>query len=509
LKKIPEQSIQNTSFFYLSILLIAALCIGIYLIVTTAIIAKDGVSFINYAGQLDIAPVKTMKNEFQHPGYPWLILIAHKITNFFHPNSSVLSWIYCGQAVTLLFRLLAITMLYFLGRQLVGAGMSFWAVLVLVFLPEPAKYGSDALSDWPHLFFLFAGLLFLTVGAMNYKWWLFGLAGLAAGAGYLVRPECAQIVVLGSLWCGLQIFRTQNTEGRLRALSAAFFLLATFVIIAAPYMKLKGAIFPKKDIGRFAAVSNQGGIYTAGSPVALPIQKASIFTPAKIVLAFGKFIEQTSQTLMWFFVPPLLIGVYKWLKSRKWYEPEKFFIIALIAVNILAMIWLYSKHGYMSGRHTLPLMAVLIIFVPAGIQELALWLEKKFLRKPGSFAVNNRSRQFCFCLIIVIGISICIPKLLKPIRMEEQGYRAAADWLRANTKISDVVAVPDKRINFYAERAGPVYEDGNIPAGAVYIVKEIKAGSVWQTSTEDSDKVEYRYIGKRKKQLSVAIYKNF
>ena len=143
LKAAVGQSDRSRDVVNMSILLTVALCVGIYLIATTGIIAKDGVTFINYAKQLEIAPVKTMVNEFQHPGYPWLILTIHKVADFLHETTSILSWIYCGQSVALLFRLFAITVLYFIGKHLFGSGTSFWAIMILILLPKPAGYGSD------------------------------------------------------------------------------------------------------------------------------------------------------------------------------------------------------------------------------------------------------------------------------------------------------------------------------------------------------------------------------
>jgi hypothetical protein len=506
LKTIAEQSGRKRDFFYLSILLTIALGVGLYLIITTAVIAKDAVTFIRYAQEFDKAPAMTMADEFQHPGYPWLILAAHKITAVFYPDSSVMRWVYCGQGVALLFRLLTIIAVYFLGKRLFDARLSFFAALILVFLPEPAKYGSDALSDWPHLFFLVAGFLFLVIGAVNNNRWLFGLAGLSAGAGYLVRPECAQIIVLGSFWCGLQIVRSKSAITRSRAISSFMLLLAAFMIFAAPYMKLKGAVFPKKDVGRFSAESKQEIVSPVATPTVPSAAEASRYTPTRIAGAVGKFAQQTSQTLMWFFVLPLLIGIYNWFKKRKWYDAEKFFIIILIAVNLSVLVWLYCRHGYMSDRHTLPLMTVLVLFIPAGLQELALWLEKKVSGEVRSD--SGSGRRFYFVVLLAAGIFICVPKLLKPIRIEERGYKMAADWLAANTKSSDVVAVPDKRINFYAGRMGPVYEDENIPAGPAYVVKKINTGNSADASAEKSGRAEYRYIDKKKKRVSIAIYKN-
>ena len=75
------------------------------LLAITAIISKDGVTFIKYSQQIESAPVKTMVNEDQHPGYPLLILAAYKVTGLLNGNTSILSWIYCAQSVTFWFLL--------------------------------------------------------------------------------------------------------------------------------------------------------------------------------------------------------------------------------------------------------------------------------------------------------------------------------------------------------------------------------------------------------------------
>jgi len=507
LKMTVEQSNKSRDFLNVSILLMVALCVGIYLIVTTAVIAKDGVTFIKYAKQLEVAPVKTMINEFQHPGYPWLILKAHKLHNFLHENTTILSWIYCGQSVTLIFRLFTIAILYFIGKHLFGARMSFWAILILILLPKPAKYGSDALSDWPHLCFLAAGLLLLFKGTVNKRCWIFGLAGLASGTGYLIRPECAQLVVLSGLWLGLQLLWPKHTMSKSKALSALALLLVGFLAIAGPYMKLKGAVFPKKNVGQFAQSSQQLEVHAGNNQTvseAIHTSQFALFNTAK---TFTKLVSNTGETLMWFFVPALLIGMRKWLRTRKWHEPEKFFVGAIIVLNLLVMIWLYRKHGYMSDRHTLPLLILPILYIPVGLQELAIWFQKRFSRKAESSSETNRNEQFWFLVLFVIGVCICAPKLFRPIRTEKQGYRAAAKWLRTNTDIAAIVAVPDKRISFYAQREEVVYENENIPEKTEYIVKISKKQKDEPALANLLGKLEYEYVDKRKKGVNVVIHR--
>ncbi|MDD5063406.1 MAG: glycosyltransferase family 39 protein [Phycisphaerae bacterium] len=461
-----EQSSRRKTVIHISILLAAAFCVGVYLVGTTVLIAKDGITFIEYARGLETSPIKAMKSEFQHPGYPFLIAVAHKIAKIGQDGSSLRSWIYSAQAVTLVFRLLAVVLLYFVGKKIVGERFSFWAILILILLPDAAEYGSDALSDWPYIFFLSAGFLLLIHGAVSGKWWLFGFSGLAAGMGYLIRPECAQIVVLGTLWLGLQVFYSQRIISKHKAVFAFVLLLAGFLVTAGPYMKLKGAVFPKKQLVHFMPERQTFEIYEQTTRICPNSIYTAGFAPSDIAEAWGKLVQRVSETLMWFFVPALLIGSYRGLRKGDWREPEKFFVIVLIALNVLIMTLLYYKFGYMSRRHTLPLVVFTIFYVPIGIEMLASWLSEKFS--------NNANTDFWFLALILIGIAICSPKLLRPIRAEKQSYRDAARWLAKNTDEGDIIAAPDIRIGFYSGRRSIEYDDRGIPKEAQYVVKAFK-----------------------------------
>lgn len=505
IKMTSEQFGKSKDIVYISILLTITLCVGVYLISTTVLIAKDGVTFIEYARNFAVSPINTMLNQYQHPGYPALILAAHKMTKVLYEGMSIWRWIYCAQSVALIFRLLTVAVLYFVGKKIVGSKLSFLAILIFILLPKPAEYGSDALSDWPYLFFLTTGFLMLIHGAIHGKWWLFGFAGLAAGMGYLIRPECAQLVVFGFLWLGMQLFWSKRTMGRGKAVFALALLLVSFSVTAGPYMKLKGAIFPKKQIGQFASSLRA---YEQETQIRSSTIYAAGFTSADVVRAFGRMAEKIGDTLMWFFVPALLIGTYKYFRKQNWREPEKFFITALIALNIPLMIWLYCKHGYISGRHILPLVVFTIFYAPTGLQVLASWLQGKFSKETEQSSVMKSDSRFWFLVLFVIGISVCIPKLLTPVRTKKQSLRDAAQWLAKHTDEKDIIAVPDMRISFYAQRKGLEYKAGQIPEKAQYIVRIFKKENDEAALSKQLGKVEYRYVDKGNDKARVVIYRN-
>ena len=489
------------STIHIIILLALGAVIGIYLISTTTVIAKDGVTFIEYAKKVRAAPISTMTRKYQHPGYPLLILAAYEIASVLYEGVSIWSWIYCAQGVALTFRLLAIMAVYFIGRDLVGAELSFWGVLILVFLPKPAEYGSDALSDWPHIFFLAVGV-WLLMRAANGKWWLFGFSGLTAGMGYLIRPECAQVVVFGSFWLGLQLLWSKRTMCKREALCAMALLLVGFLLTAGSYMKLKGAVFPKKQLVsgfRTREVCEQRMQIHSNSP------GVAGFASSEIARGFGKLVERVGDTLMWFFVPALLLGIYGHFRKCDWYRPEKFFIMALVVLNIPLMVVLYCKYDYMSRRHTMPLVIFTIFYASAGLQAMGAWLQGKLskeVEKPSKIKTNETT---WFLVLLAIGISVCIPKLLTPIHTTKQRFRDVAQWLATHTDTKDIVAVPDIRISFYAQRKGVICKAGQVPKKAQYIVREFKAGEA--IFLGQLDNIEHEYVDQANGNR-VIIYRN-
>jgi len=502
IKSASFQPDKNKDIIHLLILLTAALCIGVYLISTTVLIARDGTAFIEYAKKLASDAIAAMVSEYQHPGYPFLILMAHRMAKIVSGSSSIWGWIYSAQFMALTFRLLTVAVLYFVGKEIVGPRLSFLAILILILLPKPAGYGSDALSDWPYLFFLASGFLLLIRGALYKRWWQFGFAGLAAGSGYLVRPECAQLVIFGSLWTALQLWGAKRVITRGKAALMVVLLLVGFLVPAGPYMKLTGAIFPKKDVGRFSISVNEKESCDVDRIYSISIYTAN-FAPKNIAKAFDELIEEIGDTLMWFFGPALLLGAYEYFRQRDWYKPQKFFTAALIALNVPLMIWLFCKYDYISGRHILPLVVLTIFFVPSGLQVLGNWLSAIFSK---TRLEKNQDLNLWFFILLIGGSALCVPKLLTPLHADKCSYREAARWLTKHTDQIDIVAVPDTRISFYAQRKGLKWTEGQIPEQARYGVKIFEEDDNL-TEPGRLGKVEYRYVDKKNEKVSVVIYR--
>ena len=491
----------------LVILLLITFLLGIYLIATTVLIAQDGIFYFERAKKLSSDPRSVVTSH--PPGYPFLIFIAFKFVGLFNSNPSVQTLVYTAQSITLLCRLLAIVPLYFIGKLLVGPRNSFWALLILILLPYPASFGSDVLRDWPHILFLAAGFLFLLWGVEQGKWWFFGIAGLVAGLGFTIRPECAQLVIYGVLWLLIRLFVPTHKMNRPKLIRALFILLIGFAIPAAPYIKVRGRVLPRKlkSVISCNAPWQSSGLEQSGFDNTIAVYTASGVT-TDILKALGKLVQQTSENLMYFFVLPLIVGLYcHFRKIRKVLLTERFFILALIILYVVMMVLLHINYSYISRRHCMPIIVFTAFYIPVGLRILARWLSKR-TSKNGLAVTKNRRRWFF--ILVAVGFSICMVKFgrITPLRWEKQGYIDTAKWLKENTSEKDLIAMADSRIGFYAQRSSRRMDGEKIPANTTYVVKFLD-GKQAEDSLSFNREVRKRYsvwMSKKKRKKKIVIY---
>lgn len=410
--------------------------IGIYLLANTCIIPEDGVTFIRYAQNLMHTPRTIVLEEDQHPGFPALILAVKTTASLFSNAISTKTWIYSGQLAALLSRILTVIVFYFVALYLLkDRTFSFFATLIIVFLPEPAQMGSNVLSEWPHLFWLLAAYGLILLASKTRKPLLFAMAGLCSGIGYLIRPEAAQVVLIGLAWLTIAFIRPAGLS-RIKIVSAAALLVAGFIIAAGPYMHLKNAVFPKKQVLKFSVVNENI------SPKPEHCDRV-FFKPEQYCTASLQFVAEIAETYSYYFLPPALIGHAIWRRRTASANPSGFIISSALLLNFALMVWLYCEHHYMSLRHTLPAAMILAIFIPTGAHWIAVRL---FKNHP-----SELSTGFAI-IIILIGLVICSFELFRP-DYDKALYIDAAEWIKKNTPADATISCQDSRIAFYADRA--------------------------------------------------------
>jgi hypothetical protein len=352
------------------------------------------------------------------------------------------------------------------------------------------------------------GFLFLLWGVEQGKWWFLGITGLVAGLGFAIRPECAQLVLFGILWLLIKLLKPNCSMSRAKLFCALFILLIGFALPIASYAQERGRIVPLKVRQLFESPT----AYTDSFSKTKSEQEVNIYSRKSIysitiiiIKAFGRIIGEISENLMYFFLPALLFGFYfHFNKKKEAIAIERFFVPVFIVLNVIMMILLRYSQGYISRRHCLPLVVFSIFYVPIGLQVFAEWLSSRFTQ---SSLENNPKPQLWFFILVAVGVAICLPKLVRPLRIEKKGYRDVAKWLKENTAEEDLIAVPDHRISFYAERSISTSENKNASEGIDYIVSLVKdENGEPEVGRAVKEKLSL-WVDKRRKKYRLIIYK--
>ena len=155
-----------------------------------------------------------------------------------------------------------------------------------------------------------------------------------------------------------------------------------------------------------------------------------------------------------------IIGVINWTRVDK----KRFFGIYVTSTILFYLIILYRLnlthlgHGdniyqYPSRRHLMPLVILAVFFVGLGVYAVGAWIHKKFHNC--NFIVGFKelleNAWKVQLIVLMIVISILLPKTLKPQRFEKRGIREAGQWIRTNShKPSPIILSNSSRNAYYA-----------------------------------------------------------
>ncbi|MBN1816593.1 MAG: glycosyltransferase family 39 protein [Sedimentisphaerales bacterium] len=465
--------------WFLVVLLTLGILLGTYLIVTSRIIAQDGAFYLYQARSLfsSVYPVQRADSL----GYPLLVHITYVVGIALGLSHSSLTWIYSAQITTLFCRILTLAVLYLFGRLFIGSKKSFIALLVLLFLPYPAHLGSDALRDWPILSFVSLSLLFLLSGMIRHQWWRFAVAGLTAGLGFSIHPISAQGVFYGLAWL-IYCLRYRHDIKRSFFLVALFALISGFLIAAAPGVVWQGRFLPQRFDPTFASEPSPitADSYKIVSDTAFAQEYSCRFDAVLLLRGLRETIERLSESLMWFFLLPAILGFLRFFRTTSPHS-SRFLLLLFLPVNLFMVLFRYAwlEPAHVNHRYILGITAILCFFIPSGFETMARIISGKRLSS------RPVSLRYWPTVFLIVGIGICLPKLLCPIRYDKTGYREAADWLRRHSPPQSVVAVPDHRIALYADRPGIYYylePTGGYPVYHIWRDNQLESTINWPES---------------------------
>ena len=462
--------------YSLCFLLIFAFLLGFHTIHTTVVVTNDSATYVKRAMEFEQS-VADGKVYTRHFGYSFLIYAAHGVLSTFLPADSVYTWIYAGQWVSLLSRLVTIFLIYILFRQIGGTRKTFLTLLVLICLPEPAIYGADLVREWPSLMFLSIGMYILYVSIRSLRIPGYFAVGVVAGLGYLIRPECFQLVLYAVVWLILlRIYHEKmGKTGRMTLLVLAVSL--GFGIVYVPYSYYSGRYIPHKVQDLFldseaasaerANVENKPDVWITARSANPTLWQGTL-----------KIIEGVSENLAYIFSLPFFLGVIVKLKNFKKLILTPYCLsVQVLFLYGLLLLFLWRHYGYISRRYSVPIVVAGAGYIYPGLCLLVRKIQKIPGRGGNLRIFRNRT---ILAVILTAGLLVCAGKYLEktPLRESKVGYRLTGDWIREHTPPAAVVAVPDNLLGMYTERPYIVAGQDAIPRKARYLVEIGEAGIV-------------------------------
>jgi Dolichyl-phosphate-mannose-protein mannosyltransferase len=441
---------------YRSLLAIVLLAAGLHAwaISRTLLPAQDGLKFIRVAREFQADPWgDVIRSADVHPLYPALIAAAEPIVARFAGDGPD-AWRIAAQAIAAIASVGLLFPVYFLTRSLFDRRIAFIAAGLLAMLPRTAEIGHDTLADSLGLFTTF---LALWLGARAWRtadWRVAAGSGLAAGAGYLARPEVVLVPVAISLTWLLSIW-TQIGQSRIRRLANLSALLCATGLVVLSYAAFKGEISPKLAV-QYGALLGPRSTPIRTVPQQLPrgLDDPRLdFSPkeetdqipirgwrSSSLRITGKWWEE----LCWGFAVMTVWGLVRrryirgLLTDRNASEDggiEGRLLMVFTVVYALALLRHSTILGYLSGRHVMALVVASIPWAGAGTFVCCRGIALK-LRLGG-----RQARAACVAAmgLTVVGSFITQMQPNHLNHLSRWGHWAAGQWLATNARPEEEV----------------------------------------------------------------------
>lgn len=417
------------------ILLLAVLLHGIGM-ARTPLPAQDGLKYIRVARSFTNQPwLDVVRRSDQHPLYPFLIHVSHATIEPI-VGSGAVGWRLAAQLAALAASLGVLAALYDWTKHFESRRTATWACLVWLALPVPGRLGHDTLGDslaWAAI------LASLTAGA---RWLDSGTrsaavaCGLAAGIGYLARPEVALVPLALAAVAGWRALCAGWTFEP-RRLAETW---VVFLCIVGAYAVVKGELSEKLSL-RLAAGMGPSAVAT-GVPAArstpVGLRDADWDFSAKeedeaggvgLSAAALRLLQATSEGLGWLggglAIAGLVLGRGRTGSARV--------VGVIFAVGFgAALIRHEARFGYLSERHAIPLV---LLCLPRAAMGLRTSISRLGAWRGWSQRRRRIVRLAGVAALLATGLAI----QCKPGHPSRWGHWAAGQWLREHAEVGQAV----------------------------------------------------------------------
>ena len=488
LETVPQRRVTNWSdrMFILSLLIISA-AIHVITIANASMTARDSLGLGRDALQLQkpsvCAPIDTetgkpktdwtivdvMQTKQHPPGYPLAVLAMYQIVRSLDDAPIQDEILLATQVTSAIAAFLLVLPTYWLGRMMFGQFAGFAAALIFQMLPVALEVTSDGLTDGLYLFG-FGSAMMLGMRALR-KPGIGGFltTGLAIGCTYLVRPEglvvalALTITVLGFVVARYWPFSL--SVARITALAVGTALPAI------PYMVLIGGItnkptgnnlIPIHDTSPREAVTQYLNVHVQGPFFAAWYTTEDGNKPTWVASAL---FQETFKTFHYATMILALLGLVV-AAQRLRVDPWLCFpmiVGGLVLAILIALPWV---RGYISERHTLPLVYIGVLFAAGGLQALPKLLAPI---PPWGKHFNIPATSIGVLLLIVAS---CVPMLFKSLHDNRLGHKYAGLYLAEHMNPEDAIVDPFEWARFYSGRSVYTVPDNPETTRITYAILE-------------------------------------
>jgi hypothetical protein len=440
----------------------------------TLLPAQDGLKFIRIARQFQVDPWSdVVRGSDAHPLYPALIALAEPIAAGLVGRGPD-AWRIAAQGVSVVAAVGLVIPIYFLTRSLFDRATAILAAAIAGFLPRVAELGRDTLAD---SLGLFATFLALMLGARalrdGHRWSAVG-SGLAAGLGYLARPEVILAPgAIGLAWIvGLG---RRSWRSALAGLPAVVITVGATLALVGSYAVVKGEISEKLAVRHGAALGPQR-ILIRSVPQQVPRgldDPRWDFSPKEETdhiairdwkVAASRIGLKWWEDLCWFFAVMTIWGLLRQRYARS-LSPDRDghagrprgvegrLLLLFIAVHATALIRHSADLGYLSGRHVMPLVLAATPWAAAGTLVCGRSLA-------GGFAWGPRPTRCVGIGILALAIAASAVVQLRPAHLNHLSRWAhwtAGRWLATNARPDEVILDTRGWARFISGRPGYDY----------------------------------------------------
>jgi 4-amino-4-deoxy-L-arabinose transferase-like glycosyltransferase len=424
--------------------------------VRTEVMFNDGPLFIALAQRFSAGEWGAALVHDYHPLYSLAIALVHVVVG---------DWALAAILVSVVAGSAAVFFLYVFLADAFDERVAWVGALLLAVHPYALSYSSDVQSDGLYLALLLAGVAMLWRAVRSASPARALAAGALSALAYLTRPEGVGVVLVG---LGMGSFLVIRQRWRLgRALPWAAALIAGALLLMSPYlvvMRVQNGTWmltQKKSVTRMVQLEERSRPERHATQArrerpktTAPGERSESMvtppTPPPAETSEGRAIlweiwRAAAPGLRYENLLFVLVGLYA---RRRRLDTADVFIGGFMALYAIVLASLAFESGYVSRRHTVPPLVLLLGYAGIGVTLVGgalAGVAARVLRKappPGDIAAIATG--------VALVLALTLPKDLSADRVHRRAMREAAEWLRDQPELTGPVATSRRRIAYYA-----------------------------------------------------------